>query len=129
MDILIESMNSHYKGTVSSLDPRLAKAQESNLLSYLAFMTALIEIENQESEAGKVFAKKFLSWRSTVKGIEKLMGRIEILNSERELEVVYFNIPQIVRNHWSDHFVSQYRENMILEVKRDNPEEKVKDFL
>ena len=44
VDILIESMNSHYKGTVAHLDPRLAKAQERNLLSYLAFMTALIEI-------------------------------------------------------------------------------------
>lgn len=44
VDILIESMNSHYKGTVAQLDPRLAKAQERNLLSYLAFMTALIEI-------------------------------------------------------------------------------------
>ena len=37
------------------------------------------------------------------------MGRIEILNEDRELEVVYFTIPQIVRKHWGDHFVSQYR--------------------
>ena len=37
------------------------------------------------------------------------MGRIEILNENRDLEVVYFNIPHIVRKHWGDHFVSQYR--------------------
>lgn len=49
------------------------------------------------------------------------MGRIEILNHDKELEVIYFQIPEIVRKHWGDHFVNQYRENLITQIKRDNP--------
>ena len=53
-------------------------------------MTALVEIENMESEAGRQFAKKFIEWRGANRGVERIMGRIEILNRERELEVIYF---------------------------------------
>ncbi len=92
-DILIESMNSHYKGTLSGVNERLANAQEKNLFLYYSFMTALIEIEKQESEAGREFARKFVEWRGGARGVDKIMGRIEVLNGARELEVLYFQIP------------------------------------
>lgn len=85
-------------------------------------MTALVEIENMESDAGRIFAKKFIHWKGSAKGVERLMGRIEILNTDKELEVIYFQIPDIVRKYWGDHFVNQFRENLITQVKRDNPE-------
>jgi hypothetical protein len=56
------------------------------------------------------------------------MGRIEILNDKDELEVVYYHIPIKVRKFWNRNFIKEYRNNLIDNVKRDNPEEKVKDF-
>ncbi len=91
-------------------------------------MTALVEIENMESEAGQLFARKYVNWREGAKGVDRVMGRIEILNPEKDLEVIYFQIPEVVRKHWRDHFVDRLREEIILDVKRDNPDEKVKDY-
>lgn len=48
-------------------------------------MTALVEIENMESEAGRTFAKKFIQWKSSARGVDRIMGRIEILNKDKQL--------------------------------------------
>ena len=60
--------------------------------------------------------------------LNNLMGRIEIINASNDLEVVYFQIPKTIQEFWKTYFISEYRDRLIENVKRDNPEEKVKDF-
>ena len=60
--------------------------------------------------------------------LTNLMGRVEIINQSNDLEVVYFQIPQTIQKFWNSYFISEYRYRLIDNVKRDNPEEKVKDF-
>ena len=60
--------------------------------------------------------------------LTNLMGRVEIINQSNDLEVVYFQIPQTIQKFWNSYFISEYRDRLIDNVKRDNPEEKVKDF-
>ena len=56
------------------------------------------------------------------------MGRIEIINGNKNIDVVYFPIPQNVIKYWRTSIISNYRDELIDNVIRDNPEEKVKDF-
>jgi hypothetical protein len=69
-------------------------------------------------------------WKSThnAKDLKNILGRIEILNENRQLEVVFFQIPENVVRFWKSHLINNFREDLIQRVKRDNPEEKVNSF-
>ena len=60
--------------------------------------------------------------------LDNLMGRVEIINETNDMEVVYFQIPRKIKKFWNTYFISEYRDRLIENVSRDNPEEKVKDF-
>ena len=57
------------------------------------------------------------------------MARIEIVNEQEQLEIVYFKIPECVTRFWQTSLIRNLRDETILKVKRDNPEEKAIDFL
>ena len=61
--------------------------------------------------------------------LDQIMGRCEILNSEQNLDVVYFPILKVVTKYWETSVIQTQKKNLINTVSRDNPEEKVKDFL
>jgi hypothetical protein len=67
-----------------------------------------------------------------------VVGRIEIQSPKKgmtgkgggnQLEVVYFPIPQVVLTRWKNWEVQKSKNEMLYIVKRDNPDEKVKDLL
>ena len=62
-------------------------------------------------------------------GLEKIMGRCEILNNDRNLEVVYFPIPTIVNKYWEKGIIQTQIDELLSEVTRENPEEKVRDYM
>ena len=70
-------------------------------------------------------------WKSLVKTqkLDKIMGRCEIINEDQNIDVVYFPIPDNVTKYWDTSVIHTQIDNLISTVSRDNPEEKVKDFL
>jgi len=93
---------------------------------YYSFLTLLID----KSDTGNNLIKNKLTFweRSYDTNMSKIVGKIEIQNANQELEVVYFPLPAIVKVFWSAKQVSDYRNETIYEINRDNPEEKVLDF-
>ena len=71
---------------------------------------------------------KWKKMQKNQKALQNIMGRIEIINRDKDIDVVYFQIPQDVIKYWNTSIISNYRDELIDNVKRDNPEEKVKDF-
>ena len=80
------------------------------------------------NEYSKQLIKKYKIWKSkqNQKKIKEIFARIEILNEERELEVIYFKIPSDVIKFWESNIIKAYRKELIYHVKRDNAEEKVR---
>jgi hypothetical protein len=59
------------------------------------------------------------------KEFKNIMARIEIVNKDNELEVVFFQIPKCVTKYWETNLIKDLRKETIYKVKRDNPEDKV----
>lgn len=57
------------------------------------------------------------------------MGRIEILNENGQLELLYFKIPKEIMLHWKAPLIEKVREEILTQIKLENPEEKVRSFL
>ena len=89
-------------------------------------MTLLID----KNESGVSMIKNKLSyWERTFDtNMSKIVGKIEIQNSNQELEVVYFPLPAMVRVFWDRKQVRDYTVETVYQISRDNPEEKVLDF-
>lgn len=89
-------------------------------------MLTLIVDKNEKATLVK---SKLAFWEKKHKvDIRNYIGRIEILNPQGDLEVVYFPMPALVRLFWKKKAVKEYRDDIIFGVTRDNPEEKVMGF-
>ena len=60
--------------------------------------------------------------------IVRQIRRIEIVDDEGALGVVYFPMPSWVMAVWTTAHVEAVKKEIVMTVKRDNPEEKLKDF-
>ena len=57
------------------------------------------------------------------------MGRCEIINSENNIEIIHYPMPINVMKYWNTTIIQTKAKDLLETVKRDTPEEKVKDYL
>ena len=57
--------------------------------------------------------------------INSLVASIEIVNANGQLERVYFPIPLFVLKYWSYPETQRSKEDLLMIVSRDSPEEKI----
>lgn len=60
---------------------------------------------------------------------KSIYGSVELVGADRRLRRVYFPVPMFVTTFWSYPEVQKLKEEIILEVNRNSPEEKIADFL
>ena len=57
------------------------------------------------------------------------VAKIEVLGRDHMVELVYFPLPAVIKKYWAYHRAVSVREELLFSVNRDNPEEKVTDFM
>eukprot|EP00981_Chlorochromonas_danica_P008724 scaffold2297_cov153-Ochromonas_danica.AAC.7 len=60
---------------------------------------------------------------------KSVYGSVELLGSDRRLRRLYFPVPSFVTTYWPYPEVQKVKEEIILQVNRNSPEEKIGDFL
>eukprot|EP00002_Diphylleia_rotans_P013743 TRINITY_DN2677_c0_g2_i11.p1 TRINITY_DN2677_c0_g2~~TRINITY_DN2677_c0_g2_i11.p1 ORF type:complete len:2385 (+),score=429.24 TRINITY_DN2677_c0_g2_i11:3447-10601(+) len=60
--------------------------------------------------------------------IREKVARIEVVREDK-LEVLLFNIPNVVRDYWKTSEIQAAKQNLYYQVDRSNPEDKLRDFL
>eukprot|EP00357_Protocruzia_adherens_P032750 CAMPEP_0115021882 /NCGR_PEP_ID=MMETSP0216-20121206/31174_1 /TAXON_ID=223996 /ORGANISM="Protocruzia adherens, Strain Boccale" /LENGTH=609 /DNA_ID=CAMNT_0002394369 /DNA_START=33 /DNA_END=1863 /DNA_ORIENTATION=- len=116
--ILIENLNTHI---IDNDDNKYKNDREYIIYQYYAFINTLAQVE---SFTGEEFSQTIPNNKLTGK-----FARIEILNRDNHVEVVYFQKPEEVIRFWNTTAIRQERERILEFVDRDNPKEKLKSFM
>ena len=60
--------------------------------------------------------------------MDQIMGRCEIINSDKNLEVVFFPKPLIIGKYWETSVIQTHVNKINDTVNRNNPESKIQDY-
>ncbi|CAM9149389.1 unnamed protein product [Chrysoparadoxa australica] len=111
-------------------DDRLGAKQWDQELSFL--YAQVISSIRDTGQAPRLEAM-FSTWLdNTGLNLEEHMARVELLDEHRDVQVIYFMVPQLVKRAWDCTEARQVRDDIKFPkgiVRRDNPEEKVLAFL
>mmetsp|Transcript_3905 Transcript_3905/g.5035 ORF Transcript_3905/g.5035 Transcript_3905/m.5035 type:complete len:915 (-) Transcript_3905:321-3065(-) len=124
------------------------KLESGNIaFSYYVVMETIVDyFQGKEQELDQSYRKKlttFMSYwtstdpskpttivpRSEAKFYESFFGRIEVVGKDGDLHRIYFPIPWDCRLQMKNPLVKAERQSLLENVSRDNPEEKLDDFL
>ena len=59
---------------------------------------------------------------------ESYICRVEILDQNKKLMIMYFPKPEIVDQYWDNPYVQESKKCMLQDIKRDNPDVKLNQF-
>ncbi|KRX10412.1 hypothetical protein PPERSA_10511 [Pseudocohnilembus persalinus] len=126
--------NFDYSLLLDNLQQRFDQKVESSYSSrvILAYYSVfLANLQNELSTEQNLIMEKFLLWENQDFGKrdhKKFIGSIEVVNESSQLQRIFFKIPKSVLRVWNLHIMQEKRNEIIDTVKRDNPEDKVKDL-
>lgn len=105
------------------------KQEEKDLaFQYFALIDTLVD-DALETNAAANLRKIYQKWIAAEgKDIVASIRSIEILNEDGMLGRVHFQMPEFVQLVWTSNDVEEVKQEIVTQVKRDNPEEKLKDF-
>jgi hypothetical protein len=63
--------------------------------------------------------------QETLKEVDEIMGKIEIVNEEGELQILHFPKTKSITEIWELELIQDYKSILIRQISRDNSEEKV----
>ena len=135
--VLVALLNMHWQMQLAArrrrtsqrarLDEKEKRDQELAFL-YYSLMRVLTD-DAIQAGAAVPLRKVFRRWEEGEgKQIIGSIRRIEINDDEDQIGRVYFQMPEDVMEVWRSADVVAAKDDIVLNVKRDNPEEKLKDF-
>jgi hypothetical protein len=99
----------------------------------LAFTYARLVMALNDNNFSPTIKSKFQEWASKGEiNLDLYLGRVEVIGVSGNIEVIYYVKPDLVRRNWGNFEIQEIKETILYPTsfsKRDNPEEKVKDFL
>ena len=99
--------------------------QRRKVFLYYSFLSLLCDKHPAASKIRDSLDRWDRNYRTNMKDV---VGRIEIQNSNQELEIVYFPKPPIVRLYWNRPTVQALKEDLLFSISRETPEEKLTGF-
>ena len=106
-----------------------AKSQQIDrteiIYEYYAFLTAL----SDHLSPSNIVHAKLEKWSKATQFEEKnYICRMEILDQNKKLKIMYFPKPDIVEKYWDNPYVQESKKLMLQDIKRDNPDVKINQF-
>lgn len=59
---------------------------------------------------------------------EDFICRVEVVDEQKQLQVLYFPQPEIIKEFWDNYYVQELYKNGMWKIRRDYPEQKLGDF-
>ena len=103
---------------------------EEGSMAFLYYSLGKLLTEDSVEAAKAVPLRKAMQRWEERDGKEILAAvrRIEIVDDDGKVGRLYFQMPEYVESVWASNDVEEFKQEIIFTVKRDNPEEKLKDF-
>lgn len=137
---LISLLNLHWQTELKSKRARLMgatasrhtddTAQDETELTFLYFSTLQLLTEDHIGGSGAERLRSiYRKWiKDDGRDIVRYARKIEIIDADGKLGRVYFQMPEFINLVWRSTVVEQHKRDLLFEVNRDSPEEKLKDF-
>eukprot|EP00736_Rhodelphis_marinus_P011999 Rmarinus@m.12901 len=131
INIILNMLESHWQGAARFLDgggPDELEGEVDLCIKYYILLRVLAENDEVSDTAKTVEKWEKTSETGCPKRMLDIVGRIEVLRG-KALERIYFPVPSVAREQFRSKVLEQERSSLLYEVNRDNPGEKVSDFL
>jgi len=113
----------------SEMQWSVQKREETNLAFQYFSLIDILTDDTLLTPAAMPLRKLFQRWLAAEgKEIIGSIRSIEILDGKGDLGRVHFKMPEFVQLVWGEDDVEEKKQEILQQVKRDNPEEKLKDF-
>ena len=133
--VLVALLNMHWQKQLAARrlrkggSRRAEEARDAELAFLLYATLKQLTDDAVKTPAALPLRRLFRQWEAEEgREIVRQIRRIEIVDDEGALGVVYFPMPSWVMAVWTTAHVEAVKKEIVMTVKRDNPEEKLKDF-